>query len=60
MQDYNDFYDFPLAMTSIQNFEFYKLLFHPNPKVRKFNFIVITKCMTKENTTTVTTNCNNI
>lgn len=53
MQVYNDFYDFPLAMTSIQNFEFDKLLFHPNPKVRKFNFIVITKCITKENTTTV-------
>lgn len=44
MQVYNNFVDFPIAMTNIGNFEFDKLLFHPNPKVREFNFIVIIKC----------------
>lgn len=34
MQVYNNFVDFPIAMTNIGNFEFDKLLFHPNPKVR--------------------------
>lgn len=53
MQVYNDFVDFPIAMTNIEEFEFDKLLSHPNPEVRAFNFIVITKCTTKGNTTTV-------
>ena len=53
MQVYNDFVDFPIAMTNIKDFEFDKLLSHPNPKVRAFPFIVITKCTTKGNTTTV-------
>ena len=44
MQVYNDFVDFPIAMTNIKDFEFDKLLSHPNPKVRAFPFIVITKC----------------
>ena len=50
MQVYNDFVDFPFAMTNIEDFEFDKLLSHPNPEVRAFNFIVITKCTTKGNT----------
>ena len=53
MQVYNDFVDFPFAMTNIEDFEFDKLLSHPNPEVRAFNFILITKCTTKGNTTTV-------
>ena len=53
IQVYNDFVDFPITMTNIEDFEFDKLLSHPNPKVRAFNFIVITKCTTKGNTTTV-------
>ena len=44
MQVYNDFVDFPFAMTNIEDFEFDKLLSHPNPEVRAFNFILITKC----------------
>ena len=50
MQVYNDFVDFPFAMTNIEDFEFDKLLSHPNPEVRAFNFILITKCTTKGNT----------
>ena len=53
MQVYNDFVDFPFAMTNIEDFEFDKLLSHPNPEIRAFNFILITKCTTKGNTTTV-------
>jgi len=53
MQIYNDYVDFPIAMTNIEDFEFDGLLFHPNPRVRAFNFIVITKCTTKGNSTTV-------
>ena len=41
MQVYNDFVDFPFAMTNIEDFEFDKLLSHPNPEVRAFNFILI-------------------
>ena len=44
MQVYNDFVDFPFAMTNIEDFEFDKLLSHPNPEIRAFNFILITKC----------------
>ena len=47
MQVYNDFVDFPFAMTNIEDFEFDKLLSHPNPEIRAFNFILITKCTTK-------------
>jgi len=32
MQVYNDYVDFPIAMTNIEDFEFNKLLSHPNPK----------------------------
>ena len=53
MQVYNDYVDFPIAMTNIEDFEFEKLLSHPNPQVREFNFIVITKCTTERNTTKV-------
>ena len=53
MQVYNDYVDFPIAMTNIEDFEFEKLLSHPNPQVREFNFIVITKCTTEGNTTNV-------
>ena len=53
MQVYNDYVDFPIAMANIEDFEFEKLLSHPNPQVREFNFIVITKCTTEGNTTNV-------
>ena len=33
MQVYNDFVDFPFAMTNIEDFEFDKLLSHPNPEI---------------------------
>ena len=42
-----------MSENNIEDFEFDKLLSHPNPEVRAFNFIVITKCTTKGNTTTV-------
>ena len=53
MQVYNDYVDFPIAMANIEDFEFEKLLSHPNPQIREFNFIVITKCTTERNTTKV-------
>ena len=53
MQVYNDYVDFPIAMANIEDFEFEKLLSHPNPQIREFNFIVITKCTTEGNTTNV-------
>ena len=53
MQVYNDYVDFPIAVANIEDFEFEKLLSHPNPQVREFNFIVITKCTTEGNTTNV-------
>lgn len=53
MQVYNSYVDFPISMTNIEDFNFEKLLSHPNPQVREFNFIVITKCTTEGNTTTV-------
>ena len=53
MQVYNDYVDFPIAMDNIEDFEFEKLLSHPNPQIREFNFIVITKCTTERNTTKV-------
>ena len=55
MQVYNDYVDFPIAMANIEDFEFEKLLSHPNPQIREFNFIVITKCTTERNTTKVQT-----
>ena len=53
IQVWNSFYDFPIAMSSIENFEIEKLLYHFNPRVRAFNFIVITRCVNYENTTCV-------
>ena len=53
MQVYNDYVDFPIAMPNIEDFEFEKLLSHPNPQIREFNFIVITKCTSERNTTKV-------
>ena len=53
IQVYNSYVDFPISMTNIEDFNFEKLLSHPNPQVREFNFIVITKCTTEGNTTTV-------
>ena len=53
MQVYNDYVDFPIAVANIEDFEFEKLLSHPNPRVREFNFILITKCTTERNTTKV-------
>lgn len=53
MQVYNNFVDFPIAMTNIENFEFDKLLTHPNPKVREFSLIVITKCISVNKSTVV-------
>lgn len=53
IQVYNDFVDFPIAVSYIESFQFEKLLTHPNPKVRAFNFIVITKCTTIGNSTAV-------
>ena len=53
IQVYNDYVDFPIAMANIEDFEFEKLLSHPNPQIREFNFIVITKCTTERNTTKV-------
>jgi len=47
MSVYNDFVDFPIAMTNIEDFDFDELLYHPNPKVRAFNFIEISKCTKK-------------
>ena len=53
IQVYNSYVDFPISMTNIEDFNFEKLLSHPNPQVREFNFIVITKCTTEGNITTV-------
>ena len=53
MQVYNDYTDFPIVMTNIENFELEQLLSHPNPRVREFNFIIITKCTTVGKTTTI-------
>ena len=53
MQIYNDYVDFPITMTNIEGFDFDKLLSHPNPKVRAFNFIVITKCTVRKQYTTI-------
>ena len=53
IQVYNSYVDFPISMTNIEDFDLKKLLSHPNPQVREFNFIVITKCTTEGNTTTV-------
>ena len=55
IQVYNSYVDFPISMTNIEDFNFEKLLSHPNPQVREFNFIVITKCTTEGNTTENTT-----
>lgn len=53
IQVYNNYVDFPIAMANIREFELKKLLSHSTPQVRKFNFIVITKCTTEGNTTKV-------
>lgn len=53
VQVWNSYDDFPVAMSTIENFEIEKLLYHLIPRVRAFSFIVITKCVYHENVTSV-------
>ncbi len=54
LQIYNNYADYPIVWSaSIENFDFEKLLTHPNPEIREFSFILITKYLKYEDKTTV-------
>lgn len=53
VQVWNSYDDFPVAMSTIENFEIEKLLYHFIPNFRTFSFIAITKCVNHENATRV-------
>lgn len=53
VQVWNSYDDFSVAMSTIENFEIEKLLYHLIPRVRTFSFIAITKCVNHGNVTNV-------
>lgn len=53
IQVYNDYVDYPIAYSNINEFTFDGLLNHPNPRAREFTLILISKLTTKANSTIV-------
>lgn len=45
---YNNYIDMQIAIDDLENFSFDSLLYSPNPRIREFSFIEISKCIENE------------
>lgn len=50
---YNNYIDMQIAIDDLENFSFNSLLYSPNPRIRKFSFIEISKCIENEKRKTI-------
>lgn len=50
---YNNYIDMQVAVDDLEFFSFDKLLYNPNPRVREFSFIEISKCIENEKGVTI-------